>query len=470
MAQKKNKKRGNRKLSRRQVQSILYGPRQAELRRRTTKKQFQRIKRQARRRGVTVEGLISGAPQPLKERSKKGIRRQAKRTVTQAYKPVLADLNQADQRVRALDEKRATDLEHWRNWLKGESDKMLTASRTADERLQQDQENIQKDLAGIWSTAQEQAKANVQQETGYVSDPEQSNALDFSPEQQRDLQKIAAARTRTNEMIGTQQEGLARTSANNFAFMAAQDAKRISDTWNALKDVADERTKVKLTRAADMAGEVSRLFDQEIDKAQSNREFSAALQKLGLDRAEFKFERKESNRAHKLAKRELKRKITNDQLDHRIAQINAQLRSGELGEKRRSALARERNQLRTIRETRRHNRKTERQKDREDKKGGRLSDAKILSYKDKYEGVRSKMKVMGPGGASVVMNMEGVPDLMIQAAREAATGGMRSATIRRFKKRFGFIPKGRRHPEAQSIKYGPTNPSKPRKPRNKKRK
>jgi hypothetical protein len=70
--------------------------------------------------------------------------------------------------------------------------------------------------------------------------------------------------------------------ANNFATIAALEAKRVGDTWGANQDIASDRFKLDTGKAQAVSSAILNATDQETKKAQSNRDFAAVMQKLDL--------------------------------------------------------------------------------------------------------------------------------------------------------------------------------------------
>ncbi len=184
-------------LSRSQYAALLYGPDEAALRRKASRGQRRRLKASAKRRGLTLSGLISDVPSPLKERSSAGIRRQAQRTVNAAYKPVEAQFGSDEARLRALDEKRRYDNDNWKNWLTSQSNTLMASGRAADTAIRASQQKIQTDLDAAWAASRESAERAGQGNIGNVSNPQQANAFDFSGERGRQNELVASERRRT---------------------------------------------------------------------------------------------------------------------------------------------------------------------------------------------------------------------------------------------------------------------------------
>lgn len=299
----KDKNKKNKSLTREEYQNIGRPPLTAALWPKLNRKQRKAIIKKAHAKGYSVEGfLAANTPDALKERTRSSIRSQAESTIEAVYRPAEAELESRDKRVRALDEKRKNDNSHYLGWLQNQSEKMRADTAVADQALQERQRQIQSDVTNAYGELNKQAVAAVQGQEGVVSDVKEASALDFSEEGKHATEAVANQRATTTAMIGTREKHAAALSANNFALAAANEARRNADTWKALGEVADEKTKLQFTKGADAAKEIARLLDQEITKAQSNREFDVAVSKLKLDALEERNDQRNADRQFGLEK------------------------------------------------------------------------------------------------------------------------------------------------------------------------
>lgn len=266
---------------------LKFGPNAARAEATLKPKQWERSKHIAKRLGITLDSFHDpSVPRPLKERTKAGLRHQAMRTMRKAYKPVLTGLNQQSERIKALDEKRRTDNLHYQQWVADQLAALDKSKAAVDSTVQSHLDTVRADRSEALGQEQQDALAGAgnYQNENVTSQRSDSTALDFSDETAQELTQLDNTRQTMDETLLRSTDRSAAASANTIALGAAREADRVSQTWEALMDVADEKEKVKLQRAADSAKEVSRLLDQEISKSQSNREFKAALAKLNLDK------------------------------------------------------------------------------------------------------------------------------------------------------------------------------------------
>lgn len=274
---------------------LKYGPNAARAEAQMKPRQWKRTKQTAKRRGFRLDSYLDpSVPKPLKARTNKYLEYQARRNVNKAYAPVLTGLSQQSKRIKALDEKRKTDAAHYQQWVADQLHKFDQDNTRVEQALTAHSDKVRADRDAQLQARQTAAHDPSQDAAaGITSERAHSTALDFGAETQKALTDLDNQRLSLDEAIGRGRDRSAAASANTIALGAAQEAKRVADTWTALMDVADERTKVKLSKAADQAKEVSRLLDNEVTKAQSNREFSAAVAKLGIDKAELRQDAKQ---------------------------------------------------------------------------------------------------------------------------------------------------------------------------------
>lgn len=428
MARRRQKRnsRGDRYggLGRERYLQLTLGPTAGRVKARSSPAAWRRIKRAAHSRGMTVEGFLSDVPNPLKERSPQGLREEARRLVETSYKPAEKELSQQEARIKAIDEKRARDNQFYLQWLSAQSAKMRSEAAAADQLIADRSRAVQDELRKNMSQLQNDIVAAANSRVGNVSKATANTpALDLSANMAANNAEIANARQGQNLEAGISQQSQQLGAAANFAFMAAQEARRQADTWNALKDVADKRDKLTLQKAADIAKEVARLLDREIDKANANREFGAVQARLGLDAAKLE-ETRRSNRAKE-----------------RIAR-------GRLREQQRHNRATERQDRAKLRETIRNNRR----KDKGDGKGGgkggdRSKD--IRNARKLYQRARSLARQVRrelggrPTAASVLDVMLNDykfedPALAAAAAMEVVYGGVDQRTRSEIHRSYGI--------------------------------
>jgi hypothetical protein len=246
--------------------------------------QWQKLRHDAQQGGYTIQGYLSGVPDSLKERNAQSINQEAQRNVSSVYKPVLADLDNQTRQANALADKRKADNAVYQQWLVNQYDKIDAQSTAADQALQARQQQIAQGSSAAWTAAQQNAYAQAGATPGNVSNPQDSTALaSLAPAAGMAGDQVAAARQQSSDIISANDKlaGDARGSA--LAQVALMEAQRTSDLWKSLGDIRDTRTKTVAQRGADLLSEKTRLQDTETSKAQNNREFTAAAEKLKLD-------------------------------------------------------------------------------------------------------------------------------------------------------------------------------------------
>lgn len=278
------KKRG---LSRASTLAIRLGPTSAKVKLQATPKQWRSFVKQAHGRGQSMEEYFTGVPPALSAKNPGQLAAQAKKTISSAYAPTEAELGSREGQIQALAAKRERDDAYYRDWL---------ANNTAT--LSQDIKTSNQMITDKLTGADEQARAAYAQAAGAASAnlQQQAPGLDFSGSNAVAQLPVQAAIANTQRTGETKREltaaqlssGMAAaTQANALAAHAADEAHRTSETWKALSEVASDKQKVALSKAADIAKEVARLMDNERSKAMSNRDYGALLQKLDLQGQEL---------------------------------------------------------------------------------------------------------------------------------------------------------------------------------------
>lgn len=259
------------------------GPNAAAIKRRVGPARWQRLVQTARRRGVTIDSFLDPSiPNPLKARTKSSLTKQAYDTVAKSYAPAEQQLTQQEGRIKAISDKRALDNQYYLNWLTSRQATMATHAQAAESALLDAARGTAAQTPQDYAAVQQRLQQGAAQTPGNVSNPAQATAFDLTPEAKRAIDRASSAVGQTADHIALAGSMRDAATANDFAFMASQEAKRTADTWAALHDVADSRTKLELQRGQDAAKEIARLLDQEISKANANRDYAAAAARLGI--------------------------------------------------------------------------------------------------------------------------------------------------------------------------------------------
>lgn len=293
------------------------GPVAYQVKQRTKPKDWAKLVKIAHARGFEVNSFLdSTIPGPLKIRTKESLRNEATKTMNSAYAPAEKALSDREQQTKNIDALRAQDNQHYLDWLTAKSGELATHAQEADTQMRTAAQGIQDRMAGALAAMKPAAVEHANGAAGNVSDNKDATAFDFTPDANRSLQTLANTGTRGVEQAGILSQHQADLTANNFAVMAASEARRQADTWKELQGVADDKAKLVLQKGSDTAKQVADLLDKEISKAQSNRDYGALATKLGLE-------------GDKLDLAALKEKHTNTNTKNRNATYAAAQREAE---------------------------------------------------------------------------------------------------------------------------------------------
>lgn len=279
-----NRRRQPAGLSRDQMRTLLRGSAAASVQSKATPRQWHKLVNTARRRGVTLDSLVSGIPTPLAQRTNAGIMQQARRTVRSAYQPVFADISTQERQARALDAKRAADNQHYRDWLNARNSALITANQAFAQGVADRQQALANSVQQSYATAAQGAAANNANRTDSVTLGNQEQAAAQSattPQSTFAGNLMAAEQSRTLGQQRLADNMLSSTAANAMLAHAATDARRASETHRTLEGLAGERRRFLAQRSADVQREVTRLRDQEITKANAQQQLDLAAQELG---------------------------------------------------------------------------------------------------------------------------------------------------------------------------------------------
>lgn len=255
---------------------------------------WKQIVSSAHKGGYTVSGVLSGAPEALRPRLQSSLKDEAAKSVADAYKPVLADLDSQETRVKAWDAKRADDNKAYSAWLATQNQALAATNAGATSQLLAAHVAARDGVKQAWDAIQQGTTANTK---GGVSDPSQSSALAQIPV------AAAAANGQANSNLEAATANLkaggdstAETLANiNGSFAASGDASRRADISQALSSIRDSRTQTTIKKAGDYLSEFARLKGGEVTKAQNLMDSQIAANKLDVDLQKFHLDEKKVN-------------------------------------------------------------------------------------------------------------------------------------------------------------------------------
>jgi hypothetical protein len=265
------------------VDVVQYGSALATLKVRHPK-QFRQLRQLARKRGVTLQGLVSGAPSSLQERSDAALRREARNSTRRAYAPLQQELNRREKANAALASTRASAQTAYQQWLDGQVSRLRAQGAAADSALSLTQAKIHDDLV----TSQAATSADMKQRLDaakLTSDTRGSTALaGVAAGQQAGLASEAAGREHTAMLTKIGDD--ARTGAYS-SLLSTASTRRAQDEADNVKrsgELLGDREQLLLKRAADASGLLTNLRSENRDRAQAQREYALAQGELGAKR------------------------------------------------------------------------------------------------------------------------------------------------------------------------------------------
>jgi hypothetical protein len=264
------------------------------------KKRWRKFVKKTHQRGYTVAGELSGNPAPLKERTNSSLKREAQRTIGDAYKPVTAELSRREAAAQFLEAKRATDDAQYRTWVTGEQDKLGAQSAAADRVLNDQQSKIATDLNAAQKAGALDSMARVQQVAGNVSDPSQSKALDMTDADKHSREQVADARAHSQAIgkIGSDADTVARAAM--AASVSNREATRKTELWKNQSEIQADRAESVMEQAKAAADLHGKLKENQVTIAGSNREFALAQGELGVKADDIAADERKNKRDFKL--------------------------------------------------------------------------------------------------------------------------------------------------------------------------
>jgi hypothetical protein len=290
--------------------------------------------RQLHRQGFNVRGYIPGAPDALQPRLQSFLTKQAKRTIGTAYAGAEQELDSRTSRAKAIMAKRQRDNEAFQTWLTTQQASLRAEDNNRNAQLQATIAQHQQDTKNAMLQVQSNAATNLAAQ--HVASGSVDSGGVVTGAQNAAIESGAARATALTEGQNRSSNLLAANQANAMAFAKAQESKDFARSLQELADVADEGTKLKLQKGADMAKEISHLLDQEIAKAQQNAQLQVAGQKLGVQMAGIRQRDRANQRTTGTAKR-------GQNLQFQLGLQKIQQDNDDLSERQRHDRAQERN-------------------------------------------------------------------------------------------------------------------------------
>lgn len=227
-------------------------------------------------------------PNYLAPLSPGAIKKQATTTIAAAYRPASQELNQQATQAKAISDKRTADNKYYLAWLNTQEQAMQTHADAANQQLIDQENTLRTQQQGLYSTQAGSLIAAANARSGNVSNNDQSNAFNQSLTQNQITNEglLNSSQQSSTETMAHDNDLTNAVRLNSSSFVQAGEQKQLSDLQTALTGIAQARSKLVTSEASDITKEIARLNGIEIQKAQSNRDFGVAAQKLGISQAE----------------------------------------------------------------------------------------------------------------------------------------------------------------------------------------
>lgn len=232
--------------------------------------------------------LPSRIPNYLAPLSPGAIKKQATTTIAAAYRPASQELDQQGTQAKAISDKRTADNKYYLAWLNTQEQAMQTHADAANQQLIDQENTLRTQQQGLYSTQAGSLIAAANARSGNVSSNGQSNAFNQTLTQNQITNEglLNSAQQSSNETMTHDNDLTNAVRLNSSSFVQAGEQKQLSDLQTALTGIAQARSKLVTSEASDTIKEIARLNGIEIQKAQSNRDYGAAVAKLNLSTAE----------------------------------------------------------------------------------------------------------------------------------------------------------------------------------------
>lgn len=308
------------------------------------------LRAMARKRGVTLQGLLGGGPRTLQESSPRGIRKQALKTIRSAYAPAERELDVNAQKAQNLYDTQQSAETQFQNWLASQRAIQGASAAQADAAVRQQ-------MVQLRTEADARLAASQQQAVGQEQSPGSVGADQYQGQQIGSARESAAAAMAAQEanVLGRQSQGQAQAATMNASVDAAGQNRKSAELQNfndAMFKVAEGHKQLGLHRAADLEKMVTDLQQREITKAGSNRDFQAVMSELGIKGYTAKTERQKAKQTARNENQKLGDARRQHAIENQLKQLDLSIKSGKLSldqkkqaETKRHNLAQELNQI-----------------------------------------------------------------------------------------------------------------------------
>ncbi len=226
----------------------------------------------------------ASAPNWLAPQSAQQLASQATKTISSAYAPQYQNLAQQTKTAQGLSDKRSADNKYYLSWLDTQMSAIQAHADASNQALISAEQGLSNQQQGLYATQSADQVAAANARAGNVSNNAQSTPLTTGIQQSEAAGTglLGSAEKNVLANAGTNTNALAATRANNYGFIGAAESKQLADLNTTLTSIGNARSTLATKQTADTAKEIARLQGVEIAKAQSNRNFDVAAQKLGV--------------------------------------------------------------------------------------------------------------------------------------------------------------------------------------------
>jgi hypothetical protein len=237
--------------------------------------------------GTATAPTGSAAPNWLAAQNPTQIKNQATKTISAAYAPAYQDLNQQAKTAQGLNDKRSSDNRFYQSWLQTQMDTLQSHADASHASLLGMEQNLQNQQNGLYSGQAQGLVAGANARSGNVSNNADSTAFGsrLQQNQAQNESNLNASSQQATQGIDLANNQVGAAKANDFSYLQANSQKQVADFQTTMQKLTTARDTLSSKQTADTLKEIARLQGVEVAKAQSNRSYAAAAEKLGISLA-----------------------------------------------------------------------------------------------------------------------------------------------------------------------------------------
>lgn len=267
------------------AERVRLGPDVAAIKGAVKPSQWRQMVKDAHSRQQTMAGYLSDAPGPLKERTRKSLETEAMGQAQTAYAPGFAELDRETSRAANIRDKRTQDQALYDQWLMQKTAETTAQAQAAQQRY----ENLATSATSAQEAAAAAQKTDIDRQMANSGPSDMSNSVYLRAAAERAQGSVEKARSQAQQVYRAGPETALRSSALTQSAIGQGRAARAEiqgEYGKTTEEIRKTRAGLISDRAKTAVSRWTALLDQEVTKANANRDFQGLMSQLDVKKAE----------------------------------------------------------------------------------------------------------------------------------------------------------------------------------------